>query len=310
MAFTITVPDIHQGPGFLWYGVPEPAAGSRLLVDSNGNPVGLSAPAAPGLSQVAGGSLAATTYFVKTTYADAAGETLASTEASLAVSANNLLQVASPATVAGATGYNVYVSTTTGTETRQTTPAIALGTAWTEPTTGLTAGAALPAANTSGGFAMGSSEGAAKFQFKAKLEAVQIDQETAPVDVLMTAEDANIELSLKESSLAKIIKMLEHGTYTSGTDTGLPAGGQAYEAITVGGLVQLPTAPVALISPRRGTSNPTKYLTVCLYKAYGFAELDLSYTRTKESVYKVQFNGLADLTRTQGDRVAQFYRQT
>jgi hypothetical protein len=104
--------------------------------------------------------------------------------------------------------------------------------------------------------------------------------------------------------------MLEHGTFSSGTDAGLPAGAQTYEQITVGGLVALPTAPVALISPRRGTSSPTKYLLVCLYKAYGFAELDLSFTRSKESVYKVQFHGLADLTRTQGDRVAQFYRQT
>ena len=202
MPYTITVPDIHQGPGFLWYNVQEPASGSRLLVDSNGNPVG-----------------------------------------------------GSPV-------------------------------------------------------AMGSSEGAAKFQFKAKLEAVQIDQETAPVDILMTAEDANLEMTLKESSLAKIIKMLEHGTYSSGTDTGLPAGAQAYEEITVGGLISLPTAPVALISPRRGTSNPTKFLVAVLYKAYGVAELDLSFTRTKESVYKVQFQGLADLTRTAGDRVAQFYRQT
>ncbi len=202
MAFTITVPDIHQGPGFLWFNVQQPAAGARLLVDANGNPVG-----------------------------------------------------GSP-------------------------------------------------------IAMGASEGAAKFQFKAKLEPVQIDQETAPVDVLMTSEEALVELTLKESSLAKITKMLEHGTFSSGTDAGLPAGAQTYEQITVGGLVALPTAPVALISPRRGTSSPTKYLLVCLYKAYGFAELDLSFTRSKESVYKVQFHGLADLTRAQGDRVAQFYRQT
>ncbi len=202
MPFTITVPDIHQGPGFLWYNVQEPAAGARLLVDANGNPQG-------------------------------------------------------------------------------GTPV-----------------------------AMGASEGAAKFQFKAKLEPVQIDQETAPVDILMTAEDAQIEVTLKESSLAKIIKMLEHGTFTSGTDVGLPAGAQTYEQISVGGLVALPTAPVALISPRRGTASPTKYLIVCLYKAYGFAELDLSFTRSKESVYKVQFQGLADLARAAGDRVAQFYRQT
>lgn len=310
MPFTITVPDIHQGPGFLWYNVLEPASGARLLVDVSGNPVGLAAPPIPVLSQVAGGTLAATTYFVKTTYVTATGETLPSAEASLAVALNNLLQVASPLAATGATGYNVYVSTSTGGETKQNSSPILIGAAWTEPTTGLIAGAVAPTANTSGGLPMGASEGAAKFQFKAKLEPVQIDQETAPVDLLMTAEDAFIEVSLKESSLAKITKLLAHGTYTSGTDAGLPAGAQAYEEITVGGLVALPTAPVALISPRRGTANPTKFLIVCLYKAYGFAELDLSFTRTKESVYKLQFQGLADLTRAQGDRVSQFYRQT
>ncbi len=200
--FTITLPDIHQGPGFLWYNVVEPAAGARLLVDANGNP---------------------------------------------------------------------------------------------------TAGSPV---------AMGASEGPAKIQFKAKLEAVMADQETAPVDVLMTAEEAFIEMALKESSLVKISKLLAHGTFTSGTDTGLPAGAQSYEQITVGGLVAPPAAPITLISPRRGNASPGKYLVVCLYKAFGFAELDLNLTRTKESVYKVRFEGLADTTRALGDRVAQIYRQT
>src|SRR2546430_8568663 len=36
-SFTVTVPDIHQGPGYLWYGVQPPAAGARLMVDANGN---------------------------------------------------------------------------------------------------------------------------------------------------------------------------------------------------------------------------------------------------------------------------------
>lgn len=120
------------------------------------NTTGLSAPAATGLlSQVAGGTIAATTYFVKITYVNANGETLGGTEASLAVSLNNLLVVASPpqsgAGSLAATGYNVYVSTTTGTETKQngSTP-IPIGVSWTEPTTGLVAGAALPSANTTG----------------------------------------------------------------------------------------------------------------------------------------------------------------
>lgn len=110
----------------------------------------VTSPAVPVLSATAGGTIAATTYFVKITYVTAAGETLPSTEASLAVAANNVLNVASPAAQTGVTGYNVYVSTATGTETKQNTSPIAIGTAWVEPTTGLIAGANVPAANTSG----------------------------------------------------------------------------------------------------------------------------------------------------------------
>jgi hypothetical protein len=111
--------------------------------------VGVATPAAaPTLSQVAGGTIAATTYFAKITYVNALGETLASAESSLAVAANSVLRIASPPASGDATGYNVYVSTATGTETKQNAVPIAIGTAWTEPTTGLIAGAAVPASST------------------------------------------------------------------------------------------------------------------------------------------------------------------
>jgi hypothetical protein len=102
-----------------------------------------SAPAAPALGQTSGGSLPATTYYVKVTYIVNGGETAASTESSLAVAANSLLQVSSPSAATGATGYNVYVATSSGQEVLQNgaTP-IPLGTTWTEPTSGLVTGTA------------------------------------------------------------------------------------------------------------------------------------------------------------------------
>lgn len=110
---------------------------------------GIAAPSAPTLSSVAGGALGATTYYVKITYKSASGETLGSTEASLAVLASNLLKVTSPSAETGAVSWSVYVSTSTGTETRQQA-GIAIGTDWTEASSGLVAGAALPVSNTTG----------------------------------------------------------------------------------------------------------------------------------------------------------------
>lgn len=111
------------------------------------DPNTLAAPAAPALGSTAGGSLAAATYFAKVTYLNGGGETVASAESSLAVAANNLLVVTSPASSGNAMGYNVYISTTTGTETKQNASRIAIGTNWTEPTSGLISGSALPSAN-------------------------------------------------------------------------------------------------------------------------------------------------------------------
>lgn len=97
------------------------------------------------LTQTVAGSLGAVTNFVKCTWVSMLGETLASAETSLATSANNVLNVAAPASPpAGAIGWNVYVSTTTGTETKQNSVPIAVGTPWVEPTTGLIAGSAVP----------------------------------------------------------------------------------------------------------------------------------------------------------------------
>lgn len=130
--------------------VPVLAPNVVSQVTVSGTPIawgGLAAPTAPSLSSVAGGSLGGTTYFAKITYQTAQGETVPSGESSLAVAANNLLKVTSPSAAAGATGYNVYVSTSSGTETKQNTAPIAIGTAWTEPTSGLIAGASPPAAS-------------------------------------------------------------------------------------------------------------------------------------------------------------------
>jgi hypothetical protein len=102
-------------------------------------------PSLPQLSTTAAGTLAAATYFVRTTFVSAGGESLPSPEAVLAVPANNELVVASPTSVpAGVTGWNVYVSNgPSGTEQRQNASPIAIGTNWTQSAVP-SAGASLP----------------------------------------------------------------------------------------------------------------------------------------------------------------------
>lgn len=114
----------------------------------NFSPANLAPPSAPSLGSAVAGSLAGATYYVKTTYVNSKGETLPSAEASHAVAANSVLTVASPPALIGATGWNVYVSTATGTETLQNVSPIAIGTGFTEPTSGLVAGDEMPVIST------------------------------------------------------------------------------------------------------------------------------------------------------------------
>ncbi len=104
-------------------------------------------PSVPLLSTGAAGALLARTYFVVTTYFNSAtGETTVSPEATIAVPLNNVLVVTSPAARSGFTQYRVYVGTAPGTETLQAT--VNFGTNFTEPTTGLVAGALPPTVDT------------------------------------------------------------------------------------------------------------------------------------------------------------------
>jgi hypothetical protein len=95
------------------------------------------------------GALGARTVFYKFTYVNAAGETVASQEMSIATPANSVSKATMPAALPpGVTGVNVYISITTGTETKQAGGPFAAAAVFTEPATGPAAGAALPTATT------------------------------------------------------------------------------------------------------------------------------------------------------------------
>jgi hypothetical protein len=114
-------------------------------------------PESPYLITTVGGALAQRTYFVTVTFVDSLNNesTPCTREAIITIPANSLLTVVSPVlpfnlTTQGVSynQYNVYASTTTGNETKQTVSTIALGTNWTEPTSGLTTnGGAAPITN-------------------------------------------------------------------------------------------------------------------------------------------------------------------
>lgn len=113
------------------------------------NPLAPPAPPVPTAGGT-GGPTARTEYF-KITLVTANGETLPSTEASVALTTGQLSTVPSPAAVGSATGYKVYGATAAGAEKLQTPVPVTIGVNWVEPTSGLTTtGAVPPTKDTSG----------------------------------------------------------------------------------------------------------------------------------------------------------------
>lgn len=103
------------------------------------------------LGSAAGGALAAATYFAAATYVTPQGETTASDVSQLAVATNNLMTATSPQNLPNVKGWNLYVGTVLGSYVLQNTTPMAIGTNWTEPTSGLlTTGNGPPQYNTSG----------------------------------------------------------------------------------------------------------------------------------------------------------------
>jgi hypothetical protein len=154
----------------------------------------------------------------------------------------------------------------------------------------------------------GATEGATTVLLSPKLESIAADQVAAPIDVVMTGEAESIEITLKESDLAKLKNFIVHGAFSTGTDTNLPPGAQSYEEISFGGIVSIPKTSVAVISPRRDA--PSKFVVSQLYQAFQAEAIQLPFQRGKETTYKVKFEGLADPTRPAGDQVGKLYRQT
>jgi hypothetical protein len=114
--------------------------------------------AAPTLTDIGGSgglNLLATTYYVVVTYISSQGESASSPEANRAVAADRLLQVDSPPSFTGVTGYNVYVGRASGDEQLQNQTPISIGTNWTENGNGLAAGVYPPTIPTGGWFTQG-----------------------------------------------------------------------------------------------------------------------------------------------------------
>lgn len=155
---------------------------------------------------------------------------------------------------------------------------------------------------------VGGTDGAMTIAVSPKFEEMGIDQETDAVDVIMTAQASEIDVTMKELTFYNLRDSLGVGIYASGTDTGLPAGAQQYEELSYGGLMSVPKFCVAVIAQRRDA--PGKFVVSVLYNAYAAGPgFKLDIEKGKPTLIKQKFKGLAISSRAAGDKTGKIYRQ-
>jgi hypothetical protein len=157
--------------------------------------------------------------------------------------------------------------------------------------------------------ALGATDGAVDVNAEGASDEVTADQSFSPLGKILTGQKAEIGGSFKELSLELLSRAMPDVAYATGTDAALPTGAQSFREITAGGLASFPTPALAVLSPKADFSNPYKYFVFCLYKGAAEGGPGLGFTRTKETLWKAKWTGLAVMTRITKDQLWNFYEQ-
>ena len=168
-------------------------------------------------------------------------------------------------------------------------------------------GSAGNAAYTSGGTVqlgahLGLLEGPTSAEVDTKIDWILSDQFEDAHDAALLTLAVEVNSVLKETDLAKLLMMSSNVNY--GNFASIGTSGSGTLSMQFGGAQSssMDKHTLMFVGPQR--NNPGQWIYVFLFQAYNDAPLKITFQRSKANLWKVKFNGLADLTRTAGDEVA------
>lgn len=160
---------------------------------------------------------------------------------------------------------------------------------------------------------IGYSDGEMMADMEGTVDAIEADQETAPIASVMSKEAATVSATFEQLDLQTMNAGIPHTTFwASQKSTFLPSTSQAFNELTAGGLVTIPNPCIVILSPRRLYTAPTqvRFYQFILQKAFANGKPGLGFSRTKKSTWKVSWTGLAMENWPNGARVARLIEQT
>jgi hypothetical protein len=152
------------------------------------------------------------------------------------------------------------------------------------------------AAPTSGGTAVGFTNGAATLTYRPTYYMVETEQAFAEVITVPTAEESTLAITMQEMGYQNIATAWGQGT------TKVTAGPPANNAIFVGGKPTVIPAVVVLNSRKRSGAG---YFILTLYQGYSAEGAAVNFERRAESRIPATIRCLSAVNRPQGDQLFQ-----
>lgn len=172
----------------------------------------------------------------------------------------------------------------------------------TNPTTGtpptwMTHTAGVPATGTE----IGLTDGDTMFEVVTKKTEIMAEQSYTAVEVYLDSESMKVSFNCQESNFTALKAAFDAvGSFSDSSKEGF------YFGTGTGGFTPRKQS-VFISAPHR--DDPTKYTIALFYRAYSAKGFNYLFSRTKKGMFSVELVGLADLTRTAGDQVGQFYQE-
>jgi hypothetical protein len=163
----------------------------------------------------------------------------------------------------------------------------------------------------SAGFHLGLTEGPCSLSLNPKFNEIHADQFAGPIDAAFVSMACEVEFAIKEYNLSRFPK------YFTGVATGTYFNLGAGSTNPAADFLQLGSSNSAgvnrhtlmLIAPLRNTS-PQMYMYMFAYKTALISQVQLEFSRKKESVFKCKFRCMADTSRVATDQVMQIVKRT
>ncbi len=162
-----------------------------------------------------------------------------------------------------------------------------------------------PVPFTISGIFIGSTIGDSTFSYKPTFVDIQIETSTAKVEKVLNTETATVAFSVAELTAENVNLAIPIGTVTTQTDPLMSP--QVQHNMKVGGLRLVQPQTIAFISPNRRISFGGPYSYVFTgYNAIAIDGFDAPFSRSKETVFKLTYELIADTARTIGDQLCCF----